>query len=140
MFQFPEVQQQTDGSSCSLFSLAFAFEICDGNDPSLREYCQDNFRKHFHSCLIQQSVSSFACGSIAFKPNSLLRLKIFCQCRLPDSGDDMVKCFTCRSWYHYTCVGIQLKTKVPGIWNCINCSKKWRLWILLNFVNQYNYQ
>lgn len=34
IFQFPEVQQQTDGSSCGLFSLAFAYEICDGKDQS----------------------------------------------------------------------------------------------------------
>ena len=49
LFQFAEVEQQTDGSSCGLFALAFAFEICDGKYPSLREYTPDNFRSHFHT-------------------------------------------------------------------------------------------
>ena len=30
----PDVQQQTDGSSCGLFALAFAHTLCEGSDPS----------------------------------------------------------------------------------------------------------
>lgn len=47
-------------------------------NPSLREYSQDSFRKHFHSCLMKQSISTFSNGTIVFKPKSVLRrVKIF---------------------------------------------------------------
>lgn len=88
-------EEQKDGSSFGLFALAFAFDICDGKDPPLREYSRDNFCSHFHTCLIQQEITSFPSSKItmAVKPPSILRrVKIFCHCRLPDSGDDMVKC------------------------------------------------
>ena len=62
-------EEQKDGSSFGLFALAFAFDICD-------------------TCLIQQEITSFPSSKItmAVKPPSILRR------RLPDSGDDMVKC------------------------------------------------
>ena len=121
--QFPEVQQQTDCSSCGLFALAYAFDVCDGIDPSMVEYSQVNLRSHFLSFLKKKSISSFGCGDVLYKPKSFTcRLRVFCLCRLPDSGEDMVKCTTCHKWYHFTCVGIQLKAKVPGVWNCNICS------------------
>uniref|UniRef100_A0A1X7UP66 PHD-type domain-containing protein n=1 Tax=Amphimedon queenslandica TaxID=400682 RepID=A0A1X7UP66_AMPQE len=107
LFHFPEVEQQKDGSSCGLFALAFAFDVCDRKDPSLREYFPDNFCRHFHTCLIQQEITSFPSSKItmAVKPPSIIRhVKIY-SC-LPDSGDDMVKCSKCSDWYHFTCVGI----------------------------------
>uniref|UniRef100_A0A1X7V8G6 Ubiquitin-like protease family profile domain-containing protein n=1 Tax=Amphimedon queenslandica TaxID=400682 RepID=A0A1X7V8G6_AMPQE len=93
LFHFPEVEQQKDGSSCGLFALAFAFDVCDRKDPSLREYLPDNFCPHFRTCLIPQEITSFPSRKItmAVKPRSILRrVKIFCHCRLPDSDDDMV--------------------------------------------------
>ena len=111
--QFPEVQQQTDCSSCGLFALAYAFDICDGIDPSMVDYSQVNLWSHFLSCLKKKSISSFGCGDVLYKPKSFTcRLRIFCLCRL---GEDMVKCTTCHKWYHSTCVDIQLKAKVPGV-------------------------
>ena len=96
-----------------------AFDICDGIDPSMVEYSQVNLWSHFLSCLKKKSISSFGCGDVLYKPKSFTcHLRIFCLCRLPDAGKDMVKCTTCHKWYHFTCVGIQLKPKVPGVWNC----------------------
>jgi len=44
---YPDVQQQTNRSSCRLFALAFAHTLCEGQDPSRITYCQDSLRSHF---------------------------------------------------------------------------------------------
>ena len=31
--------------------------------------------------------------------------RVFCSCRLPDSGDEMIKF---EGWFHYTCIGLNL--------------------------------
>ena len=31
--------------------------------------------------------------------------KLYCDCRLPGSYDDMVACDRCGKWFHYMCVG-----------------------------------
>ena len=32
---YPDVEQQKDGSSCGLYALAFAYSLCNGEDPSV---------------------------------------------------------------------------------------------------------
>ena len=56
-----------------------------------------------------------------YQPRPFMKkvLKVYCLCRLPDSGDSIL-CETCREWFHYTCVAI---TKAPnGPYNCSKCS------------------
>ena len=121
---YPDVQQKTDGSSCGLFALAFAYTLCEGKDPSRATYCQNSLRSHFQSCLQEKSATSFESGRSLYNPGPFLksRFKVYCTCRLPDSGDNMVMCSSCKEWYHYTCVGIHPGTKLIGRWDCTRCS------------------
>lgn len=122
---YPDVQQQTDGSSCGLFSLAFAHTLCEGNDPAITMYSQDTLRSHLLACLQAKKITPFENWRSPYKnpgKNLKSRIQVFCSCRLPDTGDDMVQCKKCKEWFHYTCVGIPLSTKLTGKWNCSNCS------------------
>ena len=81
---YQDVQQQTDGSSCGVFALAFAHTLCDGNDPSRMTYSQDFLCSRFLSCLEKRKITSFESGQSPFIKS---RFKVYCLCRLPDSGD-----------------------------------------------------
>ena len=124
---FPEVQQQKDGSSCGLFALAFACTLAEGKDPSRVVYPDGStMRSHLLKCILGEETISFRTGPSLDRPGPPLKsfFKIYCSCRLLDRGDDMILCDTCKEWYHFTCVGIQVGTKVDAKWYCDNCPSR----------------
>ncbi len=103
---FPDVQQQSGGSECGLYSLAFAYTLCSGKDPATIEYDQSLFRVHFLNCLKERTIASFRhCPRLYIPEEPLWRkFRVYCYCRLPDTGDSMVQCLNCHEWFHFTCV------------------------------------
>ena len=67
---FPDVQQQTDGSSCGL---AFAHTLCEGGDPSGVMYSQDSLRSHFETCLRDKKISLLGSGPALYEPGPFLK-------------------------------------------------------------------
>jgi len=50
---FPDVLQQTGGSDCGLFVLAFAYSLCSGEEPETITYKQNELRSYFLQCLVK---------------------------------------------------------------------------------------
>lgn len=75
---YPDVQQQTNRSSCRLFALAFAHTLCEGQDPSRITYCQDSLRSHFQGCL-EKVIMSFESGRSPYNPGPFMksRFKVY---------------------------------------------------------------
>lgn len=122
---FPDVQQQDGGCDCGLYALAFSYSLCAGTDPAKLVYNQTEFRSHFFRCLMKKEVTDFPHDTIMKVPGKSLlrRCKVFCSCRLPDTGDAMVQCSKCLEWYHFTCIGNECQEKpLPELWYCIICS------------------
>lgn len=121
---FPDVQQQQGGFDCGLYSLAFSYSLCAGTDPARVVYNQADFRSHFIHCLKQKEMSEFPHDVVMKNPGkSLLRkVKIFCSCRLPNTGDAMVQCSKCNEWFHWTCVGNDWQENMSAEdWYCVSC-------------------
>ena len=55
----PFAQRQTGSNDCGLFALAFAFALCDKQNPSALCFFQKGFRKHFNSCVQAKEASAF---------------------------------------------------------------------------------
>ena len=90
---FPEVQQQKDDTSCSVFALAFASTLAEGKDPSCMNYPGDaGLRKHLYQCIVARKITPFYSGQALYKPEKPMKsvVKIYCACRLQDLGDEMV--------------------------------------------------
>ena len=123
---FVDVQQQSNSYDCGLFALAYVSSICDGVDPITINYKQYNLRPYFLKCLMKGEYHSFPIEPVHRNLGHPLRnsFRVYCTCRLPDNGDDMIRCERCSQWYHYTCVGIELGEIVNGIWLCKHCHKK----------------
>ena len=41
-------------------------------------------------------------------------IPVNCECRMPDSMEEMVACDKCDRWYHFTCAGFDVPP--PGDW------------------------
>ena len=124
---YPTVQQQSDGASCGLFALAFAYSVCEGENPSEILYNCEEFRDHFLSCLQRRKIWSFPCkaGKAVRESDmsSSVKFRVYCLCHLPDTGDKMICCSNCTEWYHFTCVQISQEMALPDDWSqyCPKC-------------------
>ena len=92
---FPDVRQQSDGSACGVFALAYAYTLYQGEDPFEIQYDVPKLRPHFLSCLRKKEFTVFPsvktrhtlCKTI------MTSFKIYYVCRLPErQGDKMVAC------------------------------------------------
>ena len=122
--QILQVQQQRGPDDCGLYSIAFALEVCEGNDPQSVEFSQHLMRSHLYNCLQHMKLTPFPKQSIRsiYSKVNIFHIEIFCHCRMPEEADtDMVECTVCESWYHYKCVGLVENEIVPDDWMCNNC-------------------
>ena len=56
---FPDISTQTGSDDCGLFALAYAIEVCRGNNPANLVFKQDLMRNYFNNCLQSKKFSSF---------------------------------------------------------------------------------
>lgn len=123
--QILQVQQQKGPDDCGMFSIAFAIEVCEGNDPQLlRKFSQRQMRSHLYKCLQLMKLKPFPKESskCLHCEVNLFHMKVFCLCRMPEEFDtDMVECSKCEIWYHYRCVGLVENETVPDDWVCVKC-------------------
>jgi len=122
---FPDVQQQQGGSDCGLYALAFSFSLCSGTDPAKLSHHQDEFRSHYLHCLKNKKITDFPHDKIMKNPGKSLlqRIKVYCTCRLPDTGDNMAQCSRCLEWFHQTCLKNEWEDDkpLPKLWYCPDC-------------------
>ena len=106
------VHRQVGGSDCGLFALAFATSLCNSDNPTRHLYTQDAMRGHLVTALETGKFPITRSRRFNLKPVKTEKFDVYCSCRQPYSGDDMVECSSCKDWYHDTC------EKVPeDVWN-----------------------
>jgi len=122
---FPDVQQQTGGSDCGLFVLAFAYTLCAGAVPEKMKYKQSELGSHFLHCLTKKEMSSFPVDTIMKIPAKplLKTFGIYSTCQLPDIRDGMVKCHQCLEHFHWSCIEAE-KTLYPPSGSVLLASRK----------------
>ena len=114
----PEVQKQTNGSSCGLYAIAFATTLLNGQNPSLTRYNQAEMRPHLRRCLLAGEMSDFPMGSDGVcLPQKTFNLKISCHCKKPDTRN-MKSCKTCGIQCHLSCLWQDMKCDFCNHNNC----------------------
>jgi hypothetical protein len=122
-----DVGQQTNGSDCGVLAIAFAFDICCGEDPCSVKFDHKSIRYHLAKCLEE-------CKFIRFpilgerKSSGIKHIQktdLHCSCRLPErvGVDQMAECDACKVWYHQHCMDIPPEVfDNPNIpWKCKKC-------------------
>lgn len=105
-----DVGEQTNGSDCGILSIAFAYEICSGNNPCKAKYNHKSTRQHLLKCLEECHLSRFPL--VGERRHSTVKhieeIEIHCSCRMPEveGRDVMAQCDSCNVWYHQHCMDI----------------------------------
>ena len=126
-FQLEPIQEQLGSSDCGLFSIAYATELCFGNDVSCLRYYQDQLRPHFVECLKSEKLVPFPSKSVRRRKAlpTTITFNIYCSCRLPElvGGEPMAACEKCHEWYHRSCEDIpeEVFIKTDAEWICSKC-------------------
>ena len=124
-----DVGKQSNGSDCGVLAIAFAYDICSGNDPCKARYDHCSIRQHLLKCLEDCQLSHFPVVSQRRHSNikHTQEVDLHCSCRMPEvEGDEIAQCDTCDVWYHRHCMDIPSEvfgdSDVP--WACTNCTSK----------------
>ena len=115
------VQQQKGTCDCGLFAVAFAFHVASGGDSTDLTLDQTKMRSHLKRCFEKKLLSIFPTTServVRSKPTNIV-IPVYCQCRCPDSMDEMIQCDRCDSWLHFRCA--RVRRAPAGQWFCSVC-------------------
>ena len=78
------VAQQTNGTDCGVYAIAFATALCNNLDPTSLKFNRRAIRDHHWQAL--------QCGHLSTFPfekrrpqdqNKLVRISVYCECRMP---------------------------------------------------------
>ena len=97
-----DVQIQSGGGDCGLFSIASAVCLCQGKDPCKFSWTQELMRKHLAACLSHQRLMLFPGKSrkVSVKIKRTILIPVFCSCRMPENKMGMVQCSLCEERHH----------------------------------------
>ena len=121
---YENVQKQLGGSDCGCFALAYAASLCSGIEPSTELYDQKAMRIHLLDAISNQKLTPFPTqGKRKQRKPIIDHIPIYCVCRLPDDGSEMILCSQCAESYHTSCVKVARKfIKYSGLkWTCDKC-------------------
>ena len=95
-----DVGKQSNGSDCGVLSIAFAYDVCSGNDPCGAKYNHKSIRQHLVQCLEECCLSQFSLVSERrhSKVKHIQEVELHCCCRM--LKDLTAQCDTCDVWYH----------------------------------------
>ena len=109
----PNVQQKTGVDDCGLFAIAFAVRAARGYCVGELDFDQAKMRSHVIKCFSQKKMLPFPiiestyCTSIKrhmFFPGR--QIELFCECRMPETYDNMIQCDQCCTWFHIKCMNL----------------------------------
>ena len=118
------VQLQEGGSDCGVYAVAYATDLCYGNNPSNLHYHQGKLRLHLIECLEMKEMTPFPSQSRRPSDPLIEEVRVYCTCRLPDGGEEeMAACDKCNEWYHSSCENIPAGVFVNSkrSWLCSRC-------------------
>ena len=123
IFEHMNMQWQSGPDDCGLFAIATATSLCEGQDPVLYIYHQQQMRQHLLKALEIKALHSFPSRRTRQKKAQYKRerMQVYCKCRRPDDGRRMVQCSRCKEWYHMNCICISETLSSKDPWLCGHC-------------------
>ena len=121
--EIQNTQLQKGHDDCALFAIAYAADLCYGNDPADLRYYQEKLRHHLIECLKQKKIVPFPSRPRCCIKPVIEYVEVFCTCRLPETNEDM-HMVACDEWYHDYCEDIspEIYTSPESTWLCSKCS------------------
>jgi len=109
------------------FAVAFATALALGKRPEDYHFDQSRMRKHLWQCFEERKMELFPYIRQRRSKKTMVRstqkVPVYCTCRMPEMGERMVECTTCKQWYHVACVNISVSVlDSSASWFCCRCS------------------
>lgn len=124
----PIAKNKRGGTDCGLFAIAYATDLCCGNDPSQKEYKQSQMRDHLLTCLQKNHLDPFPADARypSMRVVKSFKIPLYCICRLPDNREEkMGECDECKEWFHKSCLSIPQQVFEEDYkkgWRCTKCT------------------
>jgi len=110
-FIFHRFTGQLDGASCGIHAIANSIVLCNDGYPDCHVYFRNEMRDHLIS-IIENGDHIELFNSEIFELRSRTITKkakpVFCYCRKPEDGKEMVQCSRCFEWFHLQCLITQI--------------------------------
>ena len=120
--------KQVGGVDCGLHAIAIMTCLAMKIDPLSVIFDKDELRPHLCNILEQGSVTTFPILRKRKVQSRVFRVEtwaVFCICRMPDNGSQMICCDRCDKWFHLDCVGTSSVEHVSWLCSsCRQCSRK----------------
>ena len=118
-----KTQFQVGVVDCGLYAIAYATDLCIGNNPASYRYVQHKMRPHLLECFEKKLFTPFPSQiSRPGRPTCEV-VNVYCACRLPRNGEDMARCINCWEWFHHSCQKIPeaVFSDLSIKWKCSKC-------------------
>ena len=122
------IQKQTNLVDCGLYSIAVLTSLLLGDDPTTLVYNKDELRSHLLEVLETKVISPFPISQTRRPATRVAKIEkcfVFCICRLPDNGENMICCDNCEEWFHFKCLNTLNATETSFVtennWYCASC-------------------
>ena len=122
----PPVDQQTNGTDCGVFAIAFATALCHNLNPASLKFNRRMIRQHLWNSLQNGKIAMFPYEEKSKEdPPRTVTIPVYCDCRMPynPTKDKMAECTVCKKWFHKECQ--QIADKVFKFarfqWKCKTC-------------------
>ena len=122
------IQKQTNLVDCGLYSIAVLTSLLLGDDPTTLVYNKDELRSHLLEVLETKVISPFPISQTRRPATRVAKIEkcfVFCICRLPDNGENMICCDNCEEWLHFKCLNTLNATETSFVtennWYCASC-------------------
>ena len=120
------VEKQTGTVDCALYAIAMITALWLKEDPIAIIFNQAELRPHFINILETKTITKFPILKVKHRITDRIsytqQCLVYCICRLPDDGREMVGCDVCHEWFHLDCLGLTEAPKTD-IWYCSQCQK-----------------
>ena len=119
--KFMDIQMQSGGYDCGLFSIAFATALVFGEQPGCFLFDQKKMRAHLFHCFERQQMSMFPIMKrrcTGCKVKSVDYIPVYCMCHMPELPNSVgIECSSCKEWYHSdTCVKVSKALPKHASW------------------------
>lgn len=125
-----DVHPQSNSSDCGPLSIAIAYDLCSGNDPTTVVYDRKQYRHHLETSLLNCGFTRFPTTETRapVRVSTPINVPLHCTCRRPDEEDlanPYVACSSCSDWYHQHCLDVpKSAVGTEEIWLCPKCARK----------------